>query len=460
MRILQSLPAVVISLMLTTGVQAQDETGLPGDNFSLEGALEMFKKAQNPGEFEKMLNTKENGVNNLDLNQDGDIDYIRVINKKDGDVQLFVLQALVSSSESQDVAVIELEKTGDDNAVIQIVGDEDIYGVSKLVEPSDEDQVTAFDETFSTRPHGPNAAFAPSGLVVNVWFWPSVRFVFAPRYVVWVSPWRWYHYPTWWRPWRPLAWDIYAPICYHYRPRYVIVHNYRIARAPHIYRPMRVSSVSVYNRNRVVVNNYRTNYRSAPSRANGDHRNNVPPRQFDRNGGNRSTPSRQFDRRPDVVDRNTPRRQFDRSPDVVDRSTPSRQFDRSPDAVDRTTPSRQFDRSPDAVDRTTPSRRFDRSPDVNRSDRSTPITRPERQIERSPSNVPSPRREYDRSSAPQRQYNPGPQREINRSPRSAERPQRQFDRSTISRPQGGQINRGSAPQRGGGEHGRSGRQRS
>ncbi len=38
---------------------------------------------------------------------------------------------LVSASESQDVAVIELEKTGDNRAVIQIVGDEDIYGVSK-----------------------------------------------------------------------------------------------------------------------------------------------------------------------------------------------------------------------------------------------------------------------------------------------------------------------------------------
>ncbi|SIO13856.1 SNUT3/LISCH7 family protein [Chitinophaga niabensis] len=459
MRIIHSLPAVLVSLMLTTGVQAQDETGLPGDNFSLEGALEMFKKAQNPGEFEKMLNTKENGVNNLDLNQDGDIDYIRVVNKKDGDIQLFVLQALVSPSESQDVAVIELEKTADDHAVIQIVGDEDIYGVSKLVEPSDDDQVTAFDETLSDRPHGPNAAFAPSGLVVNVWFWPSVRFVFAPHYAIWVSPWRWYHYPTWWRPWRPLAWDIYEPICYRYRPRYVIVHTHRIVRAPYIYRPMRVYSRSVYDRNRVVVTNYRNNYRSAPSRANGMDRN-VPSRQFDRNGVNRSAPSRQFDRSPAVADRSTPSRQFDRSPDI-NRSTPSRQFDRNPD-IDRSTPSRQFDRSPD-INRSTPSRQFDRSPDVNRStpsrefDRSTPITRPERRVDRSPENVTSPRREYNRNAAPQRQYNPGPQRSFDRSPRSVDRPQRSFDRSShsISRPQGGQ----SAPQRGG-EHGRSARQRS
>ena len=406
MRILHSLPAVLISLMLTSGVQAQDETGLPGDNFSLEGALEMFKKAANPGDFEKMLNTRENGVNNLDLNEDGDIDYIRVVNKKDRNVQLFVLQALVSASESQDIAVIELERTDEDHAIIQIVGDEDIYGVSKIVEPSLDDE-TAFndgaynnynDVAYSGSAHGPNAAFAPSGLVVNVWFWPSVRFVFAPYYTIWVSPWRWYHYPVWWRPWRPLAWHVYEPICYRYRPRYVVVHTHRVVRAPRIYRPMRVTSASVYSRNRVVVNNYRTNYRT------------TRPRQFDRTDMNRGTP-----------------RQFDRSTNVS-RTTPSRQFDRTTN-VDRTSPSRQFDRSTN-VDRTSPSRQFERN---RNEDRPTPS----RQFERSP----APSRQYDRSASPA----PAPRREINRSAGS-DRPQRQFDRSSsISRPQSGQINRSSRP---------------
>jgi hypothetical protein len=437
MRILHSLPAVLFSLALTTGVQAQDGTGLPGDNFSLEGALEMFKKADNPGEFEKMLNTKENGVNNLDLNNDGDIDYIRVINKKDGDVQLFVLQALVSASESQDVAVIELEKTGDDRAVIQIVGDEDIYGISKIVEPSLEDE-TAFngetfnDVAFAGNAHGPNATFAPSGLVVNVWFWPSVRFVFAPYYTVWVSPWRWYHYPVWWDPWRPLAWHVYEPICYRYRPRYVVVHTHRVVRAPRIYRPMRVTSASVYSRNRVVVNNYRTNYRSTrPRQFDRTSMNRSTPRQFDRNtNGNRTAPSRRYDRNTNV-DRTTPSRQYDRNTNV-DRTSPSRQFDRNTN-VDRTTPSRQYDRNTN-VDRTSPSRPFDRNTNADRT---------------------TPSRQFDRSSSPQRQYErstaPAPRREINRSVGS-DRPQRQFNRSSsISRPQGGQINRSarpaSAPQR-------------
>ncbi|MBK7633050.1 MAG: hypothetical protein IPJ13_01330 [Saprospiraceae bacterium] len=56
-------------------------TGLPGDHFSLEGALELFKKSSSPEDFEKQLNSKDNNVNNLDLNDDNDIDYVKVISK-------------------------------------------------------------------------------------------------------------------------------------------------------------------------------------------------------------------------------------------------------------------------------------------------------------------------------------------------------------------------------------------
>src|SRR4051812_39943438 len=87
-------------LWMASSAQAQtveqDSTGLPGDNFSLEGALEMFKKAGSPEEFEKLINSEDNKVNNLDLNGDGDIDYIRVIDKQEGDAHALILQASVS----------------------------------------------------------------------------------------------------------------------------------------------------------------------------------------------------------------------------------------------------------------------------------------------------------------------------------------------------------------------------
>src|SRR5689334_25152032 len=105
-------------LAVLSHAQDTDSTGLPGDNFSLQGALEMFKKASSPEEFEKLINEKDNGVNNLDLNEDGETDYIRVIDKSEKDAHAFILQVPVSTSESQDIAVIELEKTGDETANI------------------------------------------------------------------------------------------------------------------------------------------------------------------------------------------------------------------------------------------------------------------------------------------------------------------------------------------------------
>jgi hypothetical protein len=253
------LPGVLI-LLATSTLKAQDQTpdstGLPGDNFSLQGALELFKKAGSPEEFEKLLNSEDSKVNNLDLNEDGNTDYIRVVSKKEEGVQVFVLQALVSEKESQDVAVIELEKTGKDNAVVEIVGDEDIFGEETIVEP-EEGHETGFNEGFSMLAGGPNTEYSANGIVVNVWAWPCVRYVYAPSYVVWRSPFTWRAHPVWYRPWRPLAWHVYRPIRYRYRPHYAVVTTRRVVVAPRIYKPMRVTSVTVRTRHHVAVNNYR-----------------------------------------------------------------------------------------------------------------------------------------------------------------------------------------------------------
>ena len=93
---LLSIPLLSLSLSAQNAGPQTDSTGYPGDGFSLEAAVELFKKAQSPEEFEKLLNTEENTVNNLDLNQDGEIDYIRVIDKNKNSgipfYQLYVLR--------------------------------------------------------------------------------------------------------------------------------------------------------------------------------------------------------------------------------------------------------------------------------------------------------------------------------------------------------------------------------
>ena len=266
MKITHYLLGLVTCLALTAPAQAQndpgvDSTGLPGDNFSLQGALEMFQKASSPEDFEKLLNAQDNYVNNLDLNGDGEIDYIRVIDNMDKEAHAFVLQAVVSESESQDIAVIELEKTGDTTAVLQIVGDEDIYGEQVIIEPDGggEDDGAFIYDFNNTVAHGPNAEYNNNNprLIINVWYWPSVRFVYGPVYRPWASPWRWRHYPALWRPWRPLTWHAFHPFHRPYQHRFVVVRTHRVMHAHRIYTPVRVSSVSVRTRHATAVNGYR-----------------------------------------------------------------------------------------------------------------------------------------------------------------------------------------------------------
>jgi hypothetical protein len=250
---------VVCFAATTVSVKAQtDSTGMPGDNFSLQGALEMFKQSSSVEEFEKLINTESKNVNNLDLNGDGDIDYVKVIDKADKDVHAFVLQVAVSETENQDIAVIELEKTGDTTAMLQIIGDEEIYGEQVIVEASDEGDEAETDN--DGKDNGPSFNYnytEASRIVVNVFFWPSVRFVYRPAYVPWVSPWRWRNYPGWWRPWRPVTWHVFHPRRLVYHRHCAVVRTHRVVVAHRVYTPFRTGSVIVRNRTTVARNNYR-----------------------------------------------------------------------------------------------------------------------------------------------------------------------------------------------------------
>jgi len=228
----------------------EDATGLLGDNFSLEGALDVFKNASDLEEFEAQLNNEDKSVNNLDLNDDGEIDYIRVEDHMEDDVHAIVLQALISDGESQDIAVIEIERTGEESATLQIVGDEYLYGEDVYVE--------AFEEEATSDGRGPSAEYKINRIIVNVWLWPSVRFVYRPNYVVYRSPFRWGVYPRAWRPWRPLTWSVYHGRRFHYHRNYRVVKTHRIVKARKIYTPKRRSSTVVVKKSKTVV---RTNKR-------------------------------------------------------------------------------------------------------------------------------------------------------------------------------------------------------
>ena len=126
---------LVFSLFVIPLFAQQPELGLPGDNLNLYGVLNIFQNSPTLEEFEKHLNNPDSKVNNLDLNGDGQIDYLHVIDNVNGAVHDIVLRDDINENETQDVAVIEVERDANNHVHIQIIGDEALYGKDYIVEP-------------------------------------------------------------------------------------------------------------------------------------------------------------------------------------------------------------------------------------------------------------------------------------------------------------------------------------
>jgi hypothetical protein len=226
-----------------------DSTGLPGDNLDLRAVLDLFKHSSNPEDFEKKLNTRENHVNNLDLDGDHEVDYIRVIDMNKGDIHCIVLQDPINAKESQDVAVIELELKGDKNAQLEIVGDEELYGEKYIIKPGETTKTDSLDAKWR--------GFSYSTVVVNVWAWPCVQYVYYPGYIIYVSPWYWMYWPYWWSPWTPYPYGIYYGYVYYYQEYYFVDDDYDMIIANTYYGPRRVASSSVHEKYKVAHEDYK-----------------------------------------------------------------------------------------------------------------------------------------------------------------------------------------------------------
>lgn len=205
----------VIVVTNCRGPQEKDEKiGKAGDQFDLFAVMSIFQSSGSPESFEKSINSKSTGVNNLDLNDDGETDYIRVEDHKvDDNSHAIVLQAVVADGKTQDIAVIEVVKTGDNEAHIQIIGDKELYGSDYIVEPKSKTADAGF--------------VVATTFAVNVWAWPCVAFIYSPAYVVWVSPYYYAYYPVWWDPWPIVAYEVYYPIVSVYHVHYQFSDGYR-----------------------------------------------------------------------------------------------------------------------------------------------------------------------------------------------------------------------------------------
>ena len=198
--------------------QREESLGLPGDNQNLYAVMKLFQESETLEGFERNLNDENSKINNLDLNGDNLVDYIRVIDNIDGDVHNIVLQVAINNRENQDVAVFTVQRDANGKVYIQLTGDEALYGKNYIIEPILDD-VNAGQT--------PNPGYLGNNQINNggnmtiyrttpfeIAAWPLIRFIYLPGYYPWHSSWYYGYYPPYWRPWRPFFWDFYYG--YHY----------------------------------------------------------------------------------------------------------------------------------------------------------------------------------------------------------------------------------------------------
>ncbi len=184
--------------------------GLPGDNLNLYAVLDVFEKSKTLEEFERAINDPKSNINNLDLNNDNLVDYISVISYNQENFHSIVLRVAINSSQFQDVAVIEVSKNNRGRVVIQVIGDEALYGKNYILEPS----IQHVSETPNPGYVGGATVFGDR--IVYVDDWSIVAYLFSPTFSVYVSPWYWGFYPSYWHPWTPYRYSIYWNFHYHY----------------------------------------------------------------------------------------------------------------------------------------------------------------------------------------------------------------------------------------------------
>lgn len=264
----------ILAAIAATGVAMMPQEypreylGLPGDNFNLYAVMKLFQESETLEGFERSLNDENTRINNLDLNNDNYIDYIKVLNYVDGNVHTIVLQAVLGRNESQDVAVFTVERFRDGSVQIQLIGDEALYGKNYIIEPY-------YAETPNpgyTKSRVRNTTTVVRTTYVEVAAWPVIRYIYTPGYVVWRSAWYWGYYPVYWKPWRPYYWHYYYGYHYHWYPEYYrYYYRYTVPRWTgwdSYYRDRRVYSTNVtVNINTGV---YRTTYSRPEQRKEGE----------------------------------------------------------------------------------------------------------------------------------------------------------------------------------------------
>ena len=169
----------------------------------LQTVAAAFAQSATIEEFENLLNNSSYMLSNLDLNHDGYVDYLRVMETVEGHAHVFVIQAVLADNIYQDVATLVAEVQGVNNAYVQVIGSSYIYGPNYIIQP---------------------VYYATPAIY---------RHLYVPSYRPWRSPWYWGHFPSHYRRPAPLYLSHYQSYVSTFMRNHRFCHEFRYAPSCH-----------------------------------------------------------------------------------------------------------------------------------------------------------------------------------------------------------------------------------
>lgn len=170
-----------------------------------------FAQSSTVEEFEYLLNDASYMLSNLDLNGDGYVDYLRVMETIEGRAHVFVIQAVLAQNVYQDVATVVAEVGPSISPCVQIIGAEYIYGPRYIIQP----------------------VYVSTPLI----FTHLLRVDYRP----WRSPWHWDYYPPRYKRPAPLYVGHYQAYVDTYMRNHRYCHEFRYVNECHYPDYIRVS---------------------------------------------------------------------------------------------------------------------------------------------------------------------------------------------------------------------------
>lgn len=162
----------------------------------LQAVAAAFAQSSTVKEFESLLNNASYIISNLDLNNDGYVDYLRVLETVEGYDHVFLIQAVLAPNVFQDVATIVVENPSYfSDYHIEIVGSPFIYGPNYIVRP-----------IFIQRPY-------------------VLTYLCRAGYQPWHSPWYWAHFPSYYKHPAPVFLNHYQAYIRTYMTNHVYCHE-------------------------------------------------------------------------------------------------------------------------------------------------------------------------------------------------------------------------------------------